>query len=297
MSVGSGRRLGTGQGSGFVVDKDGHILTNNHVVQGATGITVSFANGTTTTAHLVSTSAANDLAVIKVSQGSVKDIEPLTLGDSSLVKPGQMAIAIGSPFGLENSITVGVISGVNRTIGSTGRPIPGALQTDASINPGNSGGPLLNSSGQVIGVNTAVESGSGGSTGVGFAVSSNTAKTFLANVKAGTVTASTRPWLGITGTPVTPEITQLYGLTATRGVYLISVVEGSPAARAGLVGNREVGVAGDVIISINGVALGTVEDLVAQLSAFTPGDSVNLLVLRNGESRQVHVTLGGWPGT
>ena len=292
----SGRITETGQGSGFLVDQDGNILTNNHVVQGAKSVTVTFADKSTATAQVIGTSASQDLALIRVSPDKVKGVTPLALGDSSLVRPGQMAIAVGSPYGLANSITVGVISGVNRTIRSSGGAgIPGALQTDASINPGNSGGPLLNSSGQVVGINTAIETGAGGSTGVGFAVSINTAKDFLAKAKSGTPVASTRPWLGITGTAMTPDIADYLGISTTQGVYLVAVTPGSPADEAGLKGGSRANSAGDVLTSVNGAAVASVDDLVAQLAKYHPGDSVALQIMRNGERQQVSVTLGAWP--
>ena len=233
----TGRVRETGQGSGFVVDQGGNILTNYHVVEGASSVSVMFADKTTATAQIIATSPPEDLALIRVSADRVKAITPLPLGDSSLVRPGQMAIAIGSPYGYDNSITVGVISGVRRTIHSNGGSTTGgALQTDASINPGNSGGPLLNSSGQVVGINTAVEASANGPTGMGFAVPVNSAKDFLARAKSGAATAASRPWLGITGTARTPDVAQHMGLNIEKGVLVIAISPGSPAEKAGLLG-------------------------------------------------------------
>ncbi|MDO8472606.1 MAG: trypsin-like peptidase domain-containing protein [Dehalococcoidia bacterium] len=179
----SGRSLTqSAQGSGFLIDTRGDIVTNNHVVQGATSVQVVFNDGRTVAAKIVSTDATDDLAVISVDPSAVSGMTPLQLADSSAVRPGQMAIAIGSPYGLTDSVTVGVISGVDRSI--SGSNMTGMLQTDASINPGNSGGPLLNSSGQVVGINTAIESGSV-ATGIGFAVPSNVVSTVVPSLTAG----------------------------------------------------------------------------------------------------------------
>ena len=197
-----GRFYQEGQGSGFLIDQNGYILTNEHVVDGAASVQVKLSNGQTVNATVTGTDAIDDLAIIKVDATAVSTIDPLTLGDSSAVKVGQMAIAIGNPFGLDNTVTVGVISGLNRSVNG----ITGMLQTDASLNPGNSGGPLLDANGEVIGINTAIETGSamsGGARGIGFAVPSNTAKNVLDDLKAGKQVA--RPWLGIQGQTLTPS--------------------------------------------------------------------------------------------
>jgi len=215
-----------------------------------------------------------------------------------------MAIAMGSPYGYQNSVTVGVISGTNRVMQTdTGASITGALQTDASINPGNSGGPLMNSSGQVIGINTAVQTGANGPTNIGFAVAINNAKDFIAQAESGalssstTAVTSTRPYLGISGAALTPAIAQYLGITATQGVYLVSVVPGSPADNAGLQGGSSTTSQGDVIASINGTPLSSVDDLITQLAKYHPGDQVTLQVLRAGQTIQVSVTLGTWPAS
>lgn len=172
-----------GEGSGMVIDNDGHIVTNNHVVDGATSVTVKFSTGKTVSAKVLGTDAVDDLAVISVDASAVSGITPLTLADSSAVHQGQLAIAIGNPYGLDHTVTVGIISGLNRTVGS----MTGMLQTDAALNPGNSGGPLLNDNGDVIGINTAVEWTNTGASGIGFAVPSNVVNKALPSLKAGNI--------------------------------------------------------------------------------------------------------------
>ncbi len=291
-----------GVGSGFLVDEEGHILTNYHGVQGATRIHLTLADGRTLDAQVTGTSPADDLALLKIDPKELNGIAPLTLGDSSTAKPGQMAIALGSPFGLEGSITVGVVSGVNRSLPSSlGRPITGMLQTDASINPGNSGGPLLNSQGEVVGINTALEGSSDGtSTRVGLAVPINTAKNFLTQSKQNSTVK--KPWLGISDIALSPDIAESLNLKITRGIYVVTVVPNSPAAAAGLRGaSASVGGSpssgGDVITAAEGRALKTVEDLVTFFNSRQPGDRVDLTIVRSGESQHITVTLGEWPGS
>ena len=289
-----------GQGSGFLVDAEGHILTNYHVVQDATSISVTIANGDVLEAELAGSSHADDIALLKVDAEAVAGITPLKLGDSAAVKPGQMAIALGSPFGLDNSISVGVVSGVNRSragAGSLHRLITGMIQTDASLNPGNSGGPMLNSLGEVVGINTSVEvSPITGSIGVGFAVPINTAKDLMAQFVQGETVR--RPWVGISGAALNPGIAEVLGLEVSKGVYVTTVEEGSPAEKAGLVadgaGNGEA--SGDVITAVDGKDVASVEDIVIHLNSLAPGDSVSLTLLREGETIQVNVALGEWPG-
>lgn len=289
------------QGSGFLVDMEGHILTNYHVVQDAARVRVTLADGRTLDAQIAGTSPADDLALLKVDPQAVKGITPLPLGDSGAAKPGQMAIALGSPFGLENTITVGVVSGVNRSRSSVlGRPITGMIQTDASINPGNSGGPLLNSRGEVIGINTAIEASASGATGVGFAVPVNTAKDVLAQLLQSTTVK--RPWLGIRGMALSQELGELLGLTASRGVYIVTVTPGSPAEAAGLRGagtgvNGRPGPGGDVITAADGRSVRSVEDLTSYFNSLRPGDTVNLALIRDGQTLQLSVVLGEWPET
>ena len=228
-----------GFGSGFLVDSKGHIVTNNHVIQGADRIRISFMDGSSAEAETLGTNPANDLALLKVSAEAVKNIKPLTLGDSGDAKPGQLAIAIGSPFGLGGSITVGVISGVDRTLNSDlSRPISGVLQTDALINPGNSGGPLLDRQGKVVGINTAIQVSLNdfnprnlGRGSIGFAVPANTLVNLLPRLKENQVIRP--PWLGITAASLEPLLVEALDLTVDHGVYVTQVMSGSPANKAG----------------------------------------------------------------
>jgi S1-C subfamily serine protease len=286
-----------GQGSGFLVDDQGYILTNNHVVSGATDIQVVLDDGTTIDSTVVGTDAIYDLALIKVDASAMSGVTPLELADSSNVKPGQMTIAMGSPFGLNDTITVGIISGVNRNIDGSRGTMNGMLQTDASINPGNSGGPLLNSQGQVIGINTAIEAASGAN-GIGFAVPSNVATRVLPSLMAGQQV--TRPWLGINGVALTPSLASSLNLSVDQGVYIVSLVPDSPAANAGLVAggvdfNRNPAAGGDVITAADGQAVKTVEELSAYFMTRQVGDTVSLSILRSGQSMDVAVTLAAWP--
>ncbi len=291
----TGRPIQGGQGSGFLVDSQGHIVTNNHVVAGATTVRVRLQGGNTVDATVTGTDAIDDLAVIKVNPSAVSGITPLILADSSAVRPGQMAIAIGSPFGFTNTITVGVISGLNRSLGSRGGS-PGMLQTDATINPGNSGGPLLDANGQVVGVNTSVEAASG-ARGIGFAVPSNVVTRVLPALIAGKQV--TRPWLGISGTALNQTNSQGLGLSISSGVYIVSVMPESPASKAGLKagGTDANGLTpgGDVITAVDGKAVASVEALSAYLNTKSVGDKVSLSILRGGQTIDVQATLEAWP--
>jgi S1-C subfamily serine protease len=286
-----GRNL-EGEGSGIVIDGDGNILTNNHVIDGASSVTVNFSNGKTATAKVLGTDAINDLAVISVESSNVSGITPLTLGDSSSVKIGQMAIAIGNPFGYDNTITVGVISGLNRSISGTN--YTGMIQTDAALNPGNSGGPLLDANGVVIGINTAIEATSTGAKGIGFAVPSNVAKSGLSSLKAGTTVE--RPWIGITGQSLTQDLATKLGITTSQGVYVVNVAAGSPAEEAGLKGSKytadgQPAGGGDVITAVDSQAVNTIQELQSYIASKGVGDTVTLTVLRDGTSLSIQVTL------
>jgi S1-C subfamily serine protease len=285
----SGRGLTpSGAGSGIVVDADGLILTNNHVVAEASDITVRFANGQTRDARVLGTSSGNDLALLKVNN-LPENVPVAALGDSGAVQVGDTAVAIGSPFGLEGTVTQGIVSAVNRDYG----PQRDLIQTDAPINPGNSGGPLLNARGEVIGINTLNESPVRGSVGVGFAVPINTAKQLLPRLEAGEKIQ--RPWIGISGADLDAETAREQGLRVRQGVLVVQVVPGSPASDAGLRGGDAQGEGGDVITAVDGNRVTSMSDLADRLSSKKPGDKVRLTVNRNNQEREITVTLGAFP--
>ena len=293
----------SGQGSGFLVDTEGHILTNYHVVHDASTVQVVLPNGETLDAKVAGRSPADDVALLKVDAEDVAGIEPLPLADSSAIEAGQMAIAVGSPFGLDNSVTVGVVSGVERSRpGVLRRPITGMIQTDASLNPGNSGGPLLNSLGEVIGINTSIEANSAFSNidprGIGFAVPINTAIDLMARFPDNEIVK--RPWLGISGTALSPTLAEILGIDATEGVYIMTIFPGSPAEEAGLIAGgidsiQGHGAGGDIIKAIDGVEVTTIHQMVDYFNSLDPGDPVTLTMERDGETVEVAVTLGEWP--
>ncbi len=289
---------GLGTGSGFLIDSEGNILTNSHVVDDASNVTVTLSDGTELDGRVLGVDPADDLALVQVDASEVSHITPLPLSNSDDIQPGQLAIALGSPFGLEGTITVGVVSGLDRTLtGDDGRSITHVIQTDASLNPGNSGGPLLNSDGEVIGINTAVESQT--ANGVGFAVPANTARDVLPRLTAGETVS--RPWLGIGGATVTGETADALDLADDEGVYVLDVVSGSPADEAGLVGGGttfqgEPDEGGDVIAAVDGEAMAGIEDLIDYLNTKEAGDEVALTVNRRGETLEMSVTLARFTG-
>ena len=264
------------QGSGFVYDEDGHIVTNYHVIEGASSISVTFADGSKYSAKVVGSDPSTDLAVLKVDAPSTK-LHPLTLGDSSALQVGDGVVAIGSPFGLEETVTSGIVSALNRDISSANSyTIPNAIQTDAAINHGNSGGPLLNLSGQVIGVTTQIESESGGNDGVGFAIPSNAIRSVVSQIVTGQTVE--HAYLGVyVGTP-----------SNRTGARIAQVKAGSPAADAGLE-------AGDVVTAFDGDKIAAADDLTAAVSAKKPGDKVSITYVRNGATKTAQVTLGNRP--
>ncbi len=285
-----------GQGSGFIIDGEGYILTNNHVVDEVSEIQVTLHNGHTIDAEVIGTAPENDIALLKVNKDELRDISPLSLGNSDNVKPGQMAIALGSPFGLDGSITVGIVSGLGRSIPSTTqRLMTDVIQTDAAINPGNSGGPLLNSKGEAIGINTAIEPSS---SGIGFAVPINTAKFLLpALIKGGEVRS---PWLGIRGLAIDEELASRLDLSVDSGVYVVSVVPSSPAEEAGLRGSGvdEQGqptFGGDIITAVDSRGVSKVEDMIAYFNSKKADDRVSLSVRRGDQTLTIEVILGEWP--
>ncbi len=290
-----------GAGSGVIIDDQGHILTNNHVVEGATELEVTLADGDSVQAKVLGRDPGTDLAVVQINVDKSK-LTVAPLGDSSALKVGQLAIAIGNPFGLDRTVTVGVVSSLGRTYASDSgsRPIRDMIQTDAAINPGNSGGPLLNSRGEVIGINSAIESPVRGSVGIGFSIPINTAKRILPDLIANKNVS--HPWLGISGAQVTSSLARQLGIPA-EGVYVVQVIPNGPAAKAGLKGagsqrnqGADVPKGGDVILSVDGKKVGKVEDISSYLDANkNPGDTVTLTIRRDGSQQDVKVTLAEWP--
>lgn len=285
-----------GQGSGFIIDDQGHIITNNHVVEDAIKVTAILHDDRQLEAEVLGTDRESDVALLQVDAAKLGEVKPLLLGDSDSIKPGQMAVALGSPFGLDGSITIGIISSIGRSLSSAGqRPIPEIIQTDAAINPGNSGGPLLNSAGEVVGINTAIEASS---TGIGFAVPINTVKSLLpALLKGGEIK---NPWLGVSAVAISPNLVELLELSVYSGIYVVTVAEGSPAEEAGLIesGSDDLGQpgrGGDVITAVDEIEVSAVEDLVAYLNDKEPGDKISLLIHRGDGYLTIEVTLGEWP--
>jgi putative serine protease PepD len=266
-------RSSQSQGSGFVYDSAGHIVTNYHVVSGAGSVTVTLYDGSKYKATIVGHDASSDLAVLKIDAPSSK-LHPLTLADSSSVQVGDGVVAMGSPYGLAESVTSGIVSALNRTISSDNAySIAGAIQTDAAINPGNSGGPLLNMQGQVIGVNSQIESQSGASDGVGFAIASNTVKSVVSQLLGGGKVE--HAFLGVS----------VQDASSRSGARIASVTSGSPAANAGLK-------TGDVITAVDGRRIAGADDLTSAIAAKQPGDQVSVKYVRGGSTKTASVTLG-----
>lgn len=286
----------TGQGSGFIIDQQGHVLTNYHVVENASSVKITLHDGGVVDAEVLGTDRENDLALLKTDPVMLGDFAIVPLGNSDEIKPGQMAIALGSPFGLEGSITVGVISGIGRSIPSEARRlITDIIQTDAAINPGNSGGPLLNSRGEVIGINTAIEPSA---TRIGFAIPINMAKSLLPALMEGGEVSNA--WLGIRAMAINDELSSELNLPVDRGVYVIEVISGSPAEEAGLRGSSmdeggQPTFGGDVVINVDGQAVAKVEDLISYLNGKKPGDEVSFSIYRGEDEIIIDVTLGEWP--
>jgi len=294
--IGSATDTG-GLGSGFVYDNLGHIITNAHVVDGANKTTVTFLDGSQYSAEIIGEDRFTDIAVIKVSE-KPRLLHPLQIGDSSLLQVGEQVAAIGNPFGLSGSMTSGIVSQMGRLMAApdTAFSIPDVIQTDAAINPGNSGGPLLNMKGQVIGINTAILSGTGEFAGVGFAIPSNTiSKIVPALIEDGKYH---HPWIGITGQDIDPDLAQALGLEQTKGFMIITVVDGSPADKAGLkgrtitleTGGKAYPAGGDIIISVDDKEVRKISDILIHLQREkSVGDTMVLGVLRDGEF--LHITL------
>ena len=291
--------VGVGQGSGFVIDSSGLIVTNNHVVEDAQTLEVTFSNGDQYPAQIVGTDPGADLAVIKINPDS--PLTAVSLGDSNSLQVGQIVIAIGSPFGLSGTMTTGIISGLDRFFpADSGFRIPDIIQTDAAINPGNSGGPLLDLNGNVIGVNTAIESPVRGSSGIGYAVPSNIVKAIVPQlIENG---RAQYPWMGIAGielngSGVQPEE---IGLPADlRGILITNAVAGGPAAQAGIrAGNAQSGAGGDVIVAVDGRSVEIFDDLLGYVvEQTTVGQTITLDILRDGQIIPVQLTLQARPSS
>jgi len=291
-------------GSGFVIDKTGHIVTNYHVVQGAKKINVSFSNGASTKATIVGVDPSSDLAVLKVDASS-RALTPLQLGNSDTMRVGDPVVAIGNPFGLDRTVTAGIVSAIQRAITApNGYTIDHVIQTDAAINHGNSGGPLLNRRGQVIGVNAQIEtgnSGNGGNVGVGFAIPSNTVKNVIAQLlREGHVN---RAFIGISATPITRDLARVFRLPVSKGLLVQSVQPGSGAASAGLkpgttqvvLAGESYNLGGDIIVQADKSPVASLDRLRDVVASKKPGDKLRLVVYRNGKRTIVSVKLGRQP--
>ena len=294
-------------GSGFVVDKAGHIVTNYHVIQGAKQIRVSFSNGASMKATVQGTDPSSDLAVLKIDASS-RALTPLPLGDSDAMEVGDPVVAIGNPFGLDRTVTAGIVSAIQRAITApNGYTIDHVIQTDAAINHGNSGGPLLNRRGEVIGVNSQIETGdssvTSGNVGVGFAIPSNTVKTVIAQlIRQGHID---RAFIGIGAVPITRDLAKVFRLPVSHGLLVQSVEPGSGAAKAGLqAGTTQVVLAGesynlggDILVEADGKAVANLSKLRDLVAAKKPGDTLRLVVYRSGKQKGIEVKLGRQPGT
>ncbi len=305
FSGGSGDFIRQGEGSGFVWDTEGHIVTNYHVVEDSETVRVIFANGANMEAEVIGTDPDADLAVLEVKLPA-SGLQPLALGDSDALQVGQLTIAIGNPYGQDFTMTTGIVSAVGRTIPSnrSSFSIPQVIQTDAAINPGNSGGPLLNRRGEVVGINAMILSDSGSNDGVGFAIPINIAKQIVPTLIAGE--EYEYAWLGISGASLTDEVAQAMSLPAgVHGALVISVAQNGPADQAGLRGSPQVltiagqryPYGGDIITAIQGEPIAGMDALITYLVDNTrPGDQVTLELVRpGGEEGNLSVTLGSRP--
>jgi S1-C subfamily serine protease len=284
-----------GQGSGFIIDKDGHILTNYHVIADARQVEVTLHNRKKYRATIVGTDRSHDLAVVQI---KAPDLQPMTLGDSTHLQVGQKVYAIGNPFGLAGTLTRGIVSSIRSVQEPDGVAIDEAIQTDAAINPGNSGGPLLNWHGEVIGINTMIASNVGQSAGIGFAIPINTAKAVLNDLV--TLGRVRRPALGVRTIPIDPDLADQMGLAADYGLLIVQVVPGGAADHAGLrggnerafLGNQPIMLGGDLIVAIDGEQVQDQQDLAQMMNKHRAGDTVRITVYRGKKKMDVNVTLG-----
>jgi S1-C subfamily serine protease len=295
---------GTATGSGFVIDTEGHLLTNNHVVDGADKIEVKLGSSDESfTAKVVGTDPATDVALLKV-EVPADQLHPLALGNSSKVEVGDPVVAIGNPFGLDSTVTSGIVSALQRQIQApNGFSISHVIQTDAAINPGNSGGPLIDASGRVIGINSQIETGGGGNgnVGIGFAIPINTAREVAEQIEQnGKVQHA---YLGISGGTITPDLAKALNLPVDEGVLVAEVVQDGPADKAGIEGGdteatiegASVTLGGDIITKLDGRPISGMDDLVNVINGGKPGDQIDVTVLSGGDEKTVSVTLGNRP--
>ncbi len=291
-----------GVGSGFVFDKNGHVITNAHVVENSDKVVVTFLDGRSYNAEVIGIDPATDISVIRVdTEPSL--LKPLLIGDSSNLKVGMQVAAIGNPFGLSGSMTSGIVSALGRLLPQeSGFSIPDVIQTDAAINPGNSGGPLLNSRGEVVGINTAIQSATGEFTGVGFAIPSNTIAKIVPKLISDGIYH--HPWVGIAGRDINPDLAKILHLTDARGFLIVNVVEGSPADKAGLKGSSETKeidgieylIGGDVVLSVDGNVVRKIDDILIHLQRYkSVGDEMVLEILRDGRVTNIVVKLDERP--
>ena len=287
-----------GVGSGFVFDKQGHIITNEHVIDDAKKIIITFLDGRSYNAEIIGTDEFTDLAVIKVN-ADLALLHPLSIGDSSNLKVGEPIAAIGNPFGLSGSMTSGIVSQLGRLLPSgSGYSIPDVIQTDAAINPGNSGGPLLNMRGEIVGINTAIQSATGEFTGVGFAIPSQTvAKIVPTLIEDGEYK---HPWIGISGRDIDPDLAKVLELPDAVGFLVVTVIEDSPASKAGLIGSEKTieveginyPMGGDIILAVDGIEVRKIDDILIHLQrAKSVGDEMILEVLRDGRTTNISIIL------
>jgi S1-C subfamily serine protease len=290
----------TATGSGFLIDNDGHILTNAHVVEGAKHVDVQLGSGGTQSAQIVGTDPSSDIALLKVD--NTDGVDPLPLGDSSKVQVGDPVVAIGNPFALDRTVTSGIVSALQRQIQApNGFSISDVIQTDAAINPGNSGGPLIDGAGQVIGINSQIESQSGGNEGVGFAVPIKTAADVVSQLEQGGEVH--RAYLGISGSDLTPEVAHALNLPVTQGVLVERVLSNGPADDAGIKGatgeatiaGQTFPVGGDIITKVDGKAVTGMDDVISIVNGHKPGDEITLTVWSGGQQKDVTVKLGDRP--
>jgi putative serine protease PepD len=290
----------TATGSGFLIDDDGHILTNAHVVEGAKNVEVQLGNGDPQSAEIVGTDPSTDVALLKVD--NTDGVSPLPLGESDEVQVGDPVVAIGNPFGLDRTVTSGIVSALQRQIQApNGFSISDVIQTDAPINPGNSGGPLIDGDGKVIGINSQIESQSGGNEGVGFAVPIKTAIDVVNQLQSGGEIQ--HAYLGISGADITPEVARALNLPVDQGVLVEQVLGNGPADDAGIKGptgeatvaGQTIPSGGEIITKIDGKAVTGMDDLISVVNEHMPGDEITLTIWSNGQQKDVTVKLGDRP--